>query len=396
MWFRDAIGYHILVDRFAGYNQEINPEKPVFLGGNLIGIADKLDYLTELGINTIWLSPVYRTTSYHGYHITDYYATDRRFGSQNDLKRVIDKAHKKNIRVILDFVPNHCSYQHPFFQKALRNKKDNYRKWFYFTPFNNNYLSFLHFHDLPKINLDFPDARKHIIGAAKQWISLGADGFRLDHAIGPSHDFWKAFRKEIKSLNPEAVLIGEAWLEGIGPNMLKTIRIKHKYLRWLLKFKPWDIQREYIGEFDGVLDFYFRHRITEFIAWKENPDQFEHKLALQMSHHYQRFPENYFLPSFIDNHDMNRFLHDAGQNRDKLKRALKFQFSLPQPPVLFYGTECGLTHQDPVQWDVPFSDIQARQPMPWDSLDHELIDYCKELIRRRLKRNDLTRWPYGE
>lgn len=215
---------------------------------------------------------------------------------------------------------------------------------------------------------------------------MGVDGFRLDHAIGPSHSFWKTFRNEVKSVNPEAVLIGEAWLEGVHFSMLKTIRIRKKYLRWLFSFKPWDIEREYIDEMDGVLDFYFRHRITEYIAWKDNPDDLMHKLENSMKHHYRRFPDDYLLPTFIENHDMNRFLYDAGQQREKLKKALEFQFSLPQPPIIYYGTETGLTHTQPVHWDVPFSDLHARQPMPWDRLDHELLDFCRELIQSRKKR----------
>jgi glycosidase len=382
-WFRDAIVYHILVDRFAGYRKVINPQKPVFIGGNLKGIEGKIPYLVELGVNTLWLSPVYETTAYHGYHITDFYSTDKHFGTEKDLKSLVDLCHQKNIRVLLDFVPNHCSNQHPYFREAIKNKSSRYHKWFYFTRSGNKYLCFLNFHDLPKINLDYPAARDHIIGAARHWLQLGVDGFRLDHAVGPSHKFWKIFRSEIKSVNPEAILIGEAWLEGINFGMLKTINIKKKYLRWLFRFNPWDIEREYIGEMDGVLDFYFRHRLTEYIAWKDDPECYKNKLATAMSNHYQRFPENYCLPSFIDNHDMNRFLFDAGQSREKLKMALKFQFSLPQPPILYYGTETGLTHNGKVQWDIPYSDIFARQPMPWEKLDYEMIDFSKELIRKR-------------
>lgn len=382
-WFKDSVVYHILVDRFAGYDPTADAGKPLFLGGNIRGITEKLPYLNDLGINTIWISPVQKTTAYHGYHITDYYTIDERFGTETDLKAFIDQAHLKNIRVILDFVANHCSREHPLFREAVQDIKSPYRRWFYFMPFTNQYLCFLKFRELPKINLDFPAARKHIIEAALKWISLGADGFRLDHVVGPSHDFWKAFSRKIKTLKPEAVLIGEAWLEGITFDMLKTIRINHKYLRWLLPFNPWDIQREYQHELDGVLDFYIHHRIVENIAWKEKPEQSEQKLRSSITAHYSRFPEGYYLPTFIDNHDMNRFLFDAGQNREKLKAALRFQFSIPHPPVLYYGTETGLSHQDPVLLNVPFSDILARQPMPWDSLDLEMIDYCKELIRER-------------
>lgn len=384
-WFKKAVVYHILVDRFAGYRIDRNPNKPIFLGGNLQGVADKIPYLVNLGINTIWLSPVFKTTAYHGYHITDFFATDKRFGSEKELRSLVDMCHQHNIRVLLDFVPNHCSNRHPYFKQAVHDKNSKYRKWFYFNRLNNRYRCFLHFPELPKLNLDNPQARAHIVGAAKHWLGMGVDGFRLDHAIGPSHDFWKAFRKEVKASNPEAVLIGEAWLEGISFGLLNTINVRKKYRRWLGHFKPWDVELEYAGELDGVLDFYFRHRITEFIAWKENPAEYENRLKQAMIGHYQKFPEDYYLPSFIDNHDMNRFMFDAGQNREKLKAALKFQFSLPQPPILYYGTETGLSHTGNVQWNVPFSDLQVRQPMPWDSLDYELIDCCRELIRKRYR-----------
>lgn len=383
MWFKDAVVYHILVDRFAGYDPLHDWQKQVFLGGNLQGVSDKISYLADLGINTIWLSPINQTNAYHGYHITDFCSLDARFGTESDLRSLIRSAHQQNIRIILDLVPNHCSRRHPIFLKALHNRKSPYRNWFYFGANSDKYLCFLHHADLPKLNLDHPAAGNHIIEAAKHWLYLGIDGFRLDHAIGPSHQFWRRFREEAKSAQPEAVLIGEAWLEGIDRGMLKTIQIRNKYLRWLFKFRPWDIQREYIGEFDGVLDFFFRHQIIGNIAWKDNPELYESRIIKAMIKHYQRFPVHYFLPTFIENHDMNRFLFDAGQSRDKLKRALKLQFSLPQPPILYYGTETGLTHEKPVSWDIPYSDIQARKPMPWQSLDLEMIDYCKELIWKR-------------
>jgi glycosidase len=382
-WFADAIVYHILVDRFAGYDPEADWKKPRFMGGNLKGIISRIPYLTDLGINTLWLSPVFKTTAYHGYHVTDFYSTDKRFGSTDDLKELIARAHQNNLRVILDFVPNHCSVKHPYFREALGNRHSPYRKWFYFNNFNDNYRCFLHHRDLPKFNLDFGPARDHVTGAARYWLSLGIDGFRLDHAIGPSHRFWRHFRQEVKTVNPEALLIAEAWLEGIGFNMLNTISVKHKYLRWLFRFNPWNVVAEYAGEMDGALDFHFRQRITEYIAWKEDPEPYEEKLQRVLHDFRNHFPEHFYLPTFVDNHDMNRFLFDAGQNREKLRQALQLQFSLPQPPILYYGTETGLSHDAPVNWDIPFSDIQARRPMPWKHLDHDLIGFCRELIQRR-------------
>jgi glycosidase len=149
MWFKDAIVYHILVDRFAGYNQEIDWQEPVFMGGNLRGVADKIEYLADLGMNTILLSPINKTTAYHGYHITDFYSVDERYGTEDDLKRLISLVHEKNMRLILDFVPNHCSRKHPLFQEALLDKKSPTRNWFYFNPFNHTYKCFLYYPDLP-------------------------------------------------------------------------------------------------------------------------------------------------------------------------------------------------------------------------------------------------------
>jgi glycosidase len=384
-WFRKAIIYQIFIDRFAGYQANADWQKPIFLGGNIPGVTGRLQYLHDLGINTIWLSPVFKNTAYHGYHVTDFYSTDKRFGTEQQLRELVRQAHQRNIRVILDFVPNHCSRKHPFFIKARQDRHSEYRKWFYFNNLNNKYLCFLHFPELPKINLDHAPARSHLIGAAHYWLSTGIDGFRLDHAVGPSHRFWKIFGQEVKSVNPDAVLIGEAWLEGIDRTILNTIHIRYKYLRWLFKINPEDIEREYLGEFDGVLDFFFRHRITEYIAWKDDPQQYESRIRTVILKHYARFPETYYLPSFIENHDMNRFLYDAGQNRDKLKSALKLQFSLPQPPILYYGTETGLSQDEPISENVPFSDLQARKPMPWESLDYDMVNYCKELINERKK-----------
>lgn len=386
MWFKDSIVYHIMVDRFAGYNLHRDWQKPVFIGGNLKGIREKLPYLRKLGINTIWLSPVNETSAYHGYHITDYYSIDRHFGTEKDLTTLVESAHSMNIRIILDFVPNHCSRWHPFFQEALINRKSRYRKWFYFKPWSNHYLCFLDFTELPKIRLDNRDARNHVIGAALYWLGKGVDGFRLDHAIGPGHNFWKAFSRVVKARNPEAVLIGEAWMEGIKLSHLNTIRLRNKYLRWLYDLRPQQIQREYTGELDGVLDFYFRYLITECIAWKDNPDDHHEQLLNRLAEHYAFFPEEYFLPSFVDNHDMSRFIYEAGQKKAKLKQALEIQFSLPQPPILYYGTETALSHEVPVDLAIPFSDLQARKPMPWNSLDMEMVSFCRELIAKRKKK----------
>ena len=227
-WFKNSVIYQILIDRFAGFKSTENWEKPQFLGGNIKGIIQKLPYLKELGINTIWISPFYKCSEYHGYHITDFFEVDPHFGTIKDLKELIYETHKINIRIIADFVPNHCSSIHPYFLDAQKNKDSEYKDWFYFKKWPDDYLCFLSIRQLPKIDLENKEARNYMINCAKHWLSLGFDGFRLDHVIGPSHNFWKKFRIEIKSIFPNAVLIGEAWMMGIKFNELKTINIKNK------------------------------------------------------------------------------------------------------------------------------------------------------------------------
>ncbi len=384
-WFKEAIIYHIFIDRFAGYRSETNWDKPVFLGGNLKGIIKKLQYLSDLGINTIMLSPFYKTSSYHGYHITDYFRVEPSFGTTEDLIELIRKAHKSNIRLIADFVPNHCSARHPYFLNAQEYRKSIYHDWFYFKKWPGKYLCFMDVKLLPKLNLENRETYKHITGSAKYWLDFGIDGFRLDHVVGPSNSFWKKFSREIKSTYPDTVLIGEAACEGIKYRYLKTLNIKNKYFKWLKGFKQTDTQKEYAAILDGVLDFNFRNRIIEYIAWKEKPEEYRGILNDSLKNHYRSYPPEYYLPTFVDNHDMSRFLFECGQDKEKLKNALSLQFRLPQPPVIYYGTETGLSHDKPVIPNKPYSDLMARKPMPWDKPDNDLLQYCRELIHIRKK-----------
>jgi len=380
-WFKNAIIYHILIDRFAGFNSTENWDKPTFLGGNIKGIIEKLPYLKKLGINTLWISPFYKTNTYHGYHITDFYQVDPHYGTLEDIKKLIKIVHKYDMRIIADFVPNHCSKNHPFFQDAQQNIKSKYRQWFYFTKWPNEYLSFLSIIDLPKINLNYPPARKHIIDAAKHWLNIGFDGYRLDHIIGPSHNFWKHFIKEIKKEYPHAILIGEAWMQGIKFNELRTINIRWKFLKWLFRASSDNLLKEYILELDGVLDFRLQELLKENIA-RGNASQ-PKKLYKKVRRHFRKYPDNYFLNTFLDNHDMNRFLFECKNDKEKLKQAATLQFSIDQPATIYYGTEIGMNQEKSI-WEFPaHGDLQARQPMNWKQQDKELLSFYKKLIEQK-------------
>ena len=163
VWLKNEIIYHIFIDRFAGFKSTDNWDKPEFLGGNIKGIIQKIPYLKDLGITTIWISPFYKTSAYHGYHITDFYSVDAHFGCIEDLDMLISKVHDNKMKIIADFVPNHCSKHHPFFIEAQNNKKSKYYDWFYFTNWPDQYLCFLSISEIPKLNLNNKITKDHIL-----------------------------------------------------------------------------------------------------------------------------------------------------------------------------------------------------------------------------------------
>jgi glycosidase len=383
-WFRNAIIYHILIDRFAGFESTKNWNKPEFLGGTIRGIIEKLPYLKQLGVNTLWISPFFKTSAYHGYHITDFFSIDPHFGNTNDLSELIKIVHKLDMKIIADFVPNHCSNEHPFFREALQDKNSKYRKWFYFTKWPDQYLSFLSVKQLPKINLNNPDSRDYIINAAKYWFNLGFDGYRLDHVIGPSHSFWKMFNCEIKKMFPDIILIGEAWMKGVKFSELKTINIKNKFLKWIFGESSDLLLKEYYKKLDGVLDFRFQELIKDYIAYDNLSEK---EFYRNIKQHYTNYPNDYYLPIFLDNHDMNRFLFECKNNKEKLRQAIKIQFSIDQPLIIYYGTEIGMTQERSIWEFSTHGDIQARHPMNWKNPDEEILIFYKKMINNRKNKN---------
>jgi len=380
---KNSVIYHIFIDRFAGFHSTENWDKPVFLGGTIRGIISKLPYLRDLGVTTLWISPFYKTSAYHGYHITDFYQVDPHFGTAEDIKDLIQASHEQNLRIIADFVPNHCSKEHPFFKEAQKDKNSPYKDWFYFTDWPDEYLCFLSVKEIPKLNLNNPLTRDHIVDAAKYWLNMGLDGFRLDHVIGPSHAFWRYFKQEIKDHYPNAVLIGEAWMMGIKQQELRTLQVRNKLFKWLSGAASDNLFKEYIGELDGVLDFKVRELIKKYVT---DPKISEKMLEKQLKNHYACFPESFLLPTFLDNHDMDRFLFECGNDKEKLKAAASIQFSLPQPAIIYYGTEIGMT-QTTSQWTIPSNgDLQARQPMNWNTQDQEILTFYKKLIQKKNKK----------
>lgn len=368
-WLRKAVIYQILIDRFArgggwGHRtQDGSEERPVFCGGNLQGVTGKLDYIANLGANAIWLSPFNRTAAYHGYHITDFFRVEPRFGGEKAFRQLVRACETRGIRLIMDFVPNHVHVSHPFFQQARRNRRSRYRDWFYWRK-DGSYLCYFDFQELPKLNLDHPDAREHIIAAAQHWLDCGISGLRLDHALGPSLGFWREFRRAVKSHHPDAALIGEVAFWGIERRHLPTLRLPNKRFYFDAQQLGVDVldatMLEYAEVFDGLLDFHFQKLLKRLVA---NISSRPSPAAVQklLDQHYAAYPPGCCLLSFLDNHDLNRFLFEAGGKQSRLLAAARLQFAQPHPPIIYYGTETAMIHDAPISGD--FGDLRARRLM---------------------------------
>jgi glycosidase len=172
-------------------------------------------------------------------------------------------------------------------------------------------------------------------------------------------------------------------MKGIKRQELRTLGITHRFLKWLAGAAPESMFQEYIGVLDGVLDFKVQEFIQRYIT---NPSIPEERLIIELNHHYSNFPTSYFLPTFLDNHDMDRFLFKCGNDIEQLKAAASIQFSLDQPVIIYYGTEAGMTQKQSL-WNVPSNgDLLARQPMNWDDQNSELRLFYKKLIHKKIER----------
>lgn len=384
-WFKDAIIYQLMIDRFAGVKNKPLAMKPEFCGGNIKAITEKIDYFKNLGINTILLSPFLEGTAYHGYHTTDFFNVDHRFGTKEDLNELIKTAHENNIKIIMDFVPNHCSNKHPFFVKAKLSNNSHYRKWFYFNKNNSDYLKFLDFKSLPKINLDYEDSRNYIISVARFWLDKGIDGLRLDHAIGPSLSFWEKFSQEINKSHPHVVLLGEVWTQGWKLKNYKTLLgIKNKLVKKITNQNNDSYMLDFVNILDGCLDFTFNKIMRKYSSKKIN----HQKTKILLQKHFSKFPKDFFLPTFLDNHDMERILFVANQDSEILKELANWQFKIKQVPIIYYGTEISMSQNTDFSSMKNYGDLLARQPMKWENVGNEMYNFYKLLIAQKNRRDN--------
>ncbi len=401
-WVKDAIFYQIFPDRFArgrAVPKPTNlqqwgspPTRHGFQGGDLIGVMEKLDYLTDLGINAIYFNPIFQSASNHRYHTHDYFQVDPLLGGNKALRQLLDAAHARGVRVILDGVFNHASRGFFQFNHILEcGSESPYVDWFhikgyplhaYDTSQKPNYGAWWNLHALPEFNTENPTVRRFILDVARHWIEFGADGWRLDVPSNiDDDDFWREFRQVVKAANPQAYIVGEIWVN----------EVDRTGERWLKG-----------DQFDAIMNYGFTAACIGFFVgdWLDpalvkgqgyepirplDAEAFADQIDTMLNRYAP--PIVYSQLNLLDSHDTARFLTVSRDDKRLLKLAALVQMTYPGAPSIFYGDEVGLRGgRDP----------DCRRAMPWDAAqwDTELLDFFKRVIAIRHAHPALRRGDY--
>ncbi len=415
-WLKNGTMYHIFVDRFAkgsGFSQYpqsavLNPDwengippyakragdpldNNVFFGGNLWGIIEHLDDLEQLGVTILYLSPIFRAYSNHKYDTGDYFQVDDAFGGDAALRALLDAAHARGMRVILDGVFNHTGDDSRYFNRygnydsvgAYQSPQSPYADWYRFRSFPDDYESWWGIKILPRLNPASPSCREYFLGkdgVIAHYLKMGIDGWRLDVADELSDDFLDGLRAVAKETNPQSAIIGEVWENAVTK---VSYGYRRKYFRG--------------SQLDSVMNYPFRVGILDYIR-NQNAQALANPLN-ELYHDYPRCASD-ALMNLIGTHDTERTLTLLGEDRDvshcsnddfarwrlteegyargaaRLKLASAVQYTVYGFPSLFYADEVGMQgYHDPF----------CRLPYPWHRKDTDLLAHYRKLgqIRRQ-------------
>ncbi len=369
-WVRDAVWYQIFPERFGNGNPSLNPkdtlpwssEEPTpanFFGGDFEGIIQHLDYLVQLGITGIYFTPIFKATTNHKYDTVDYMEIDPQFGDKETFKRLVRLCHEHGIKVMLDAVFNHSGFYFAPFQDVLeKGESSKYKDWFYIWDFPvqtepaPNYATFSFTHMMPKLNTSHPEVREYLLEVGRYWVrEFDIDGWRLDVANEVGHDFWRAFRKEVKSIKPDVYILGEIW---------------HDSMPWLQG-----------DQFDAVMNYPYSSAAIQFFTQGTLPaEEFVYKTAEALLMYPQNATEVAF--NLLGSHDTPRILTVCQDNKQKVKQLFTFLLSSPGTPCIYYGDEISMAGD---------TDPGCRRCMIWDeeAQDKEMFHFVAELISLRKK-----------
>ena len=387
-WVADAVFYQVFPDRFARSAQlskpanlepwDSPPTRHGYKGGDLLGVVERLDWLTDLGINAIYFNPIFQSASNHRYHTHDYYRVDPLLGGNEAFRSMIDACHDRGIRVVLDGVFNHASRGFFQFNDILENGFDSpWIDWFTITgsplnPYHQelppNYQAWWGNPALPKFNTDHPNVREYLISVAEHWTKTGIDGWRLDVPGEISTPgFWEEFRSRVRAVNPDAYLVGEVWGEAT---------------EWINRGDRFDAAMNYI--FAGkTLAFVAGHRIDAELAkdvdYPVTPAIDAATYGDTMERLYGLYPEYTTRSSFnlLGSHDTARSLTVAGGDVNSILLAALLMFTYPGAPCVYYGDEIGMNGGQ---------ESESRGAFPWDrqeSWNLQILETYRTLIALR-------------
>ncbi len=330
--------------------------------GDIKGITENITYLSEtLNVDCIWLNPVNPSPTYHKYDVLDYYGIDAQLGTMEDYEELLNVAEEHGIKVLMDLVVNHTSFDHPWFVNARSSKESDYRDWYIWNDltdkekypssdgwyFNNGEYYYASFWDrMPELNMDNPEVREEMKNIATFWLEKGVDGFRIDAAkhlydlneyprgtnlLKENRLFFREFNDHIKSVNPDSFMVGEIWSESSS----------------------------FIGYFYEGMDSTFNFPVAEAImdgllggTSGEIIDTLEESMV-----EYGAVRDDYIDSFFLTNHDQNRILDTLSYDLDKMMLAAHINFTMPGISWIYYGEELGMTGMKP--------DESIRQPFKW-------------------------------
>lgn len=351
-WVRDTVWYQIFPDRFcrSGRSTNTTPWRPgpvtnrEYFGGDLPGIEEKLDYLAELGVNGLYLNPVFAADSVHKYDTRDYTRVDPNFGTNADLKRLVHKAHDRGIRVMLDAVFNHCGPRFaPWLDVVEKGPGSRYWNWFMVNRWpldpkpgstrDGRYYSFAFAGAMPKFNTNNPEVIDFFAALCESWVrDYGVDAIRFDVGNEVSHRLLKEVRRRVQAVRPDVYLLGEIW---------------HDASPWLEG-----------DEYDAVMNYPLQQAVKGFFA---DPARSARDLrwGLERCLGMYRRQTAEVLFNLMDSHDTDRLFTRSG-GEDAFFQQLALLFTWPGSPCIYYGTEAALPGGH---------DPDCRRCMPWAELN---------------------------
>lgn len=376
-WAAESVFYQIFPDRFCNGNSQNDPQNIAawndapncnnFFGGDLEGIMAKLPYLKELGVTAIYLNPVFDSPSNHKYNATDYLKIAPEFGDLATFKKLVAEVHRLDMKIILDGVFNHTGDTFRAFRDVLEyGEKSRFKNWYHFHGFpvqqgqEPNYECWWNFGSLPKLNHDNPEVIRYLLKVVTFWMSTGIDGWRLDVPNEVKMDFWRVFRKLVKSINSEAFIVGEIWDDA------------HQWLTG--------------DTCDAVMNYCWRDAVIQYFAHNASTvNDFRNRLSINR----EGLPWEYTLSAYnlLGSHDTPRFLTMCGGDCRKVLVATAFQYTYPGIPTVYYGDEIGLTGG---------KDPECRKTMKWNPREQnqELLESYRKLGRLRREHSALRTGKY--